>query len=266
MTLLEHIIASKRSEVKKLKNTVPISELQRSKYFERETLSLYHSILKENSAGIIAEFKRRSPSAGVLNNDKTPAEVSSGYCSAGASAISVLTNSDFFGGTIKDLEEVRNVVNCPVLRKDFIIDEYQVIEAKASGADAILLISEILSVQDLTLFHSLATSLGMEVIVEIHEKKNIDSVPADARIAGINNRNLATLNVSLDNSEELISLLPEGIVKVAESGIRSAADYIRMQKAGFDGFLIGEYFLRNANPGLACSNFISEIHGYRNKN
>ncbi|HLP71263.1 MAG TPA: indole-3-glycerol phosphate synthase TrpC [Bacteroidales bacterium] len=264
MTILDNIIAAKRSEVKLLKRTVPTSQLQKSNFFEREAFSLFHSIMKENSTGIIAEFKRRSPSAGLFHNDISPAKVASGYCLAKASAISVLTDRAFFGGTINDLEEVRKVVDCPVLRKDFVIDEYQVIEAKASGADAILLISEVLPAHALSRLHSLATSLGLEIIVEIHDKKNIDSLPAGTKIAGINNRNLATLDVNLGNSEELAGIIPAGIIKVAESGIRSPEDYIRMKKSGFEGFLIGEYFMKNIDPGLACKTFIKEIHECEN--
>jgi indole-3-glycerol phosphate synthase len=264
MTLLDKIIASKRSEVKQLKRMTPIAELQERKYFERKTISLSGSILQENSTGIIAEFKRKSPSAGTFHNVISPAEVASGYCLAGASAISILTDRAFFGGTINDLEEVRKVVDCPVLRKDFVIDESQVIEAKASGADAILLISEVLPAHALSRLHNLATSLGLEVIVEIHDKKNIDSLPAGTKIAGINNRNLATLDVNLGNSEELAGIIPAGIIKVAESGIRSPEDYIRMKKSGFEGFLIGEYFMKNIDPGLACKTFIKEIHECEN--
>jgi indole-3-glycerol phosphate synthase len=264
-SILDKIITVKRREVEVLKKIKPISQIQKNSYFHRETLSLSDSILKEDTQGIIAEFKRRSPSGGILNEHMTAPAVTSGYLRAGASAVSVLTDREFFGGDIRDITDVRSKTGCPVLRKDFIIDEYQVLEAKAAGADAILLIAEVLDRKVLLNLHRLAASLGLEVLVEVHDRKNLDKIPAEAIMVGINSRDLSKLSVSHENSEKLIKLLPPLKVIVAESGIRSVSDYKRLQNAGFNGFLIGEYFMRNPDPPSECLKFISEIRDAKNK-
>ena len=271
MNILDKIIASKYREVEERKVLYPVSELQKSKFFKNKPLSLKKEILRAGSLGIIAEFKRCSPSAGIINETSLVWKVCAEYIEAGSSAVSVLTDTEFFGGSTNDLTDVRLKINQPVLRKDFIIDEYQIIEARANGADAILLIAELHRAERLEQLHNFARSIGLEVLMEIHDDKNISCIPPDAEIIGINSRNLGTFSVNLEHLNRIIQLLPDKTVKVAESGIRSVNDYLDLRNAGFDAFLIGEFFMRTANPGLTCRKFIDEIrtsplnHLYRSK-
>jgi indole-3-glycerol phosphate synthase len=262
MTILDKIVAFKRHEIEDRKNIFNYASLEKSIHFPGKPVSLKKAILTEGSSGIIAEFKRKSPSAGVINETAIPHEVCLNYMNAGSSAVSVLTDNEFFGGSSSDLCDVRANVSCPVLRKDFIIDEYQVIEAKSLGADAILLIAEILDTGRLDQLYTLAVSLGMEVLLEIHDEKSIGSIPAETEIIGINSRDLRSFSVSHDNMVRLIDLLPGNLVKVAESGIRSTVDFLNLRNAGFNGFLIGEHFMRNSDPGLACKTFIDRLRQY----
>jgi len=264
MSILDQIVAVKKREVEMRKSLCPISVLEKSVFFQEKTRSLRSHLLNPASFGIISEFKRKSPSAGIINESAVAGEVAIEYSEAGASAISVLTDTDFFGGSSNDLTEVRKSVECPVLRKDFIIDEYQIIEARSIGADAILLIAEILTVKKLAELHRFALSLGLEVLVEIHDEKNISRIPNDALITGINSRNLASFSVDQGDLPDLIRKLPESAVKVAESGIKSVNDYLNLKSAGFDGFLIGEYFMRSPDPGKTCKLFIDVIRELRN--
>lgn len=256
MNILEQIIAKKITEVKERRACRPVSALEKSIFFLENPRSLRDAILKEGSLGIISEFKRMSPSKGVINEDAQVAEVCSGYELAGASAISVLTNKEFFGGSLNDLAEARGYVKCPVLCKDFIIDEYQIIEARSCGADAVLLIADILTDQRLDALFRFASSLGMEALIEVHDKEYLSRLPGDASVVGINSRNLASFSVSLDHACSLADLLPGSVVKVAESGIKSVDDYFIMKNAGFDAFLIGEFFMSSADPAQACKAFI----------
>jgi indole-3-glycerol phosphate synthase len=264
MSILDQIVAAKKLEVEERKSFCPAKVLEKSNFFHQNTRSLKSHLLMEGSLGIISEFKRKSPSAGIINETGIAGEVCIEYSKAGSSAISVLTDSDFFGGSSDDLTEVRKKVTCPVLRKDFIIDEYQIVEAKAIGADAILLIAEIHTAEKLAELYRFAGSLGLEVLVEVHDEKNISRIPEEAQIVGINSRNLASFSVDLENLSTLIHRLPENSVKVAESGIRSAADYINLKNAGFNAFLIGELFMRTPNPGMACREFIDSVKEIRN--
>lgn len=259
MTILEKIVARKRNEVEERKKLCPVAVLEKSANFHRKPLSLKASILCEGSTGIIAEFKRRSPSAGIINETAHPEEVCRQYMDAGSSAVSVLTDHDFFGGSSDDLLNARQHVTSPVLRKDFIIDEYQIVEARSIGADAVLLIAELHIAPRLVQLHDFAVSLGLEVLLEIHDEKSIPGIPYNAEIIGINSRNLATFSVNHDHPEKIIRLLPEKVVKVAESGIRSVSDYLSLKNAGFDAFLIGECFMKAEDPGGACKAFIDEI-------
>jgi indole-3-glycerol phosphate synthase len=259
MNILDQIIEWKYMEVEQRKSIIPVSALEQSIYFRREPLSLKKAILREGSCGIIAEFKRRSPSAGIINGNPNAHEVCLKYESSGSSAVSVLTDNKFFGGSAEDLTEVRNHVDCPVIRKDFIIDEYQIIEAKAIGADAVLLIAELHHAERLARLYDLAKSIGLEVLLEVHEEKNIFRIPGNAEIIGINSRNLKSMNVDFDHLNALNKMLPGNVVKIAESGIRSPEDYFTLKNSGFNGFLIGEHFMRTDDPGKACSIFIESI-------
>jgi indole-3-glycerol phosphate synthase len=263
MTILEQIVASKKIEVEKRKKIAPPSILEKSEYFQDKRRSLKNYLLAEDSFGIIAEFKRKSPSAGIINDSAIARVVCPEYSEAGCSAVSVLTDVDYFGGSSHDLSEVRKNVACPVLRKDFIIDEYQIIEARSIGADAILLIAEIHDAKKLSELHRFAQSLELEVLVEVHDETNFSRIPADAQIVGINSRNLASFSVDISSLHKLIGMLPDNAVKVAESGIRSVPDYLNLKDAGFEAFLIGEYFMRNPQPGKACKSFIESLRELR---
>lgn len=258
MTILEKIVARKKVEVKASMQIIPVSVLEKSPFFCSKPLSMKAALEIPVVPGIIAEYKRKSPSAGWLNRTSLPGDVCRNYFLAGAQAVSVLTDSFFFGGSLEDLKQVKQKVGCPVLRKDFIIDEYQILESKAAGADAILLIAEVFDQPRLAELFRFAATLDLDVLVEIHDRKNISKVPAGANMIGINSRDLGSFSVNLDHAGEMISSLPSGTIKVAESGIRSAGDYKKMRKSGFDAFLVGELFMKNEDPGTACKNFIRE--------
>lgn len=259
MTILDKIVASKYSEVKLKKKLHPVAVMEQSVFFNRKPLLLSKALLAEGSSGIIAEYKRRSPSAGVINDKLLPQNVCHEYMNAGASAVSVLTDTEFFGGSSADLVNVREEIDIPVLRKDFIIDEYQVVEARSIGADVILLIAEILSPGRLGELYDFAGSMGLEVLVEIHDEKSIASIPPGAAMIGINSRNLRDFTVGFGNIKRLISLLPADCIKVAESGIRSVGDMLKLRESGFNAFLIGECFMRSNNPGEICRTFADSL-------
>jgi indole-3-glycerol phosphate synthase len=263
MNFLERIAAYKHREVEDQKSLIPVSELEKSIFLQKRPVSLRDSLLREDLFGIIGEFKRKSPSKGVMNRNSSPATVCSDYIEAGCSAVSILTDSGFFGGSKEDLSLVRRICNCPILRKDFIVDEYQIIEARSIGADAVLLIAELHPADRMEQLFRFARSLGLEVLVELHDEKNLSVIPYDARLIGINSRNLSSLKVSLENHTQLIDRLPQNVVKVAESGIRSAADYIKLRQAGFDAFLIGGLFMNTPDPGVSCKNFIGKLKEIR---
>jgi indole-3-glycerol phosphate synthase len=259
MTILDQIIVQKYREVKERKALYPSCVLEKSPYFMRNTISLKQSLQRRDKFGIIAEFKRRSPSKGILNVSASPEKVCREYFNSGCSAISVLTDSDFFGGSSTDIIKVRKNVNCPVLQKDFIVDEYQIIEAKSFGADAILLIAEVHPAEKIERFYRFARSLDLEVLVEVHNETNFSKIPSDAQIVGINSRDLESFKVDLDHLNKMINLLPKNVIKVAESGIQNEADYLKLKSEGFDAFLIGELFMRAISPGKACTIFIKEL-------
>jgi indole-3-glycerol phosphate synthase len=263
MNILEQIVAYKHREVDELKSLIPVRELEKSIFLQRLPVSFKESLLRDDLFGIIAEFKRKSPSNGVMNRNSIPGTVCANYVRAGSSAVSVLTDSVFFGGSKEDLTSVRYDNDFPILRKDFIIDEYQIIEARAIGADAILLIAELHNADKMEQLYRFARSLDLEVLVEVHDKKNISVIPYDARLVGINSRNLGSLKVDLENHMQLINQLPPEVVKVAESGIRSITDYINLKQTGFDAFLIGELFMNTPDPGKSCDNFISQLKKLR---
>lgn len=261
-SILDEIIANKKREVEERKQLYPTMLLERSLYFETTPVSLSKYLKRVDMNGIIAEFKRKSPSKGEINPYADVAATTLGYMQAGASALSVLTDAKYFGGRSADLETARKVNYCPILRKDFVIDEYQVIEAKSIGADAILLIAAVLAESEIASLSKLAISLGMEVLFEMHELTELAKYQPEF-IAGVNNRNLHDFSVSLEHSEKLSELLPKESIKVAESGISSAEDVIRLRKSGFTGFLVGEQFMKQFEPGKACAKFISEINALK---
>ena len=259
MNILDTITAKKRLEVAENKELYPIKLLEKSKYFETKPVSMKKYILRTDKSGIIAEFKRKSPSKGTINEYVKVADVTLGYMQSGASALSILTDKIFFGGSSDDLTKARKINYCPILRKDFVVDEYQIIEAKSIGADAVLLIASILEKSEISKLTEFAKSLGLEVIFEIHSKSEIDKMPANVDIIGVNNRNLDTFTVNINNSLDLINYLPKEIVKISESGIHSSEIAFDLKKAGYNGLLIGEQFMKTADPVKACREFIEEL-------
>ena len=260
MTTLEKIIAFKKKEVAKIKAEVPVNKLVESPNFKRTSLSLKKSLLSVGSTGIIAEFKRQSPSKGVLNDKATVVDVTNGYLDANVAAQSILTDTSFFGGSMADLMEAR-VVNQvkPILRKDFIVDGFQVVESKAIGADAILLIAAFLTKQELKNYGQLASDLGMEVLYEVHSMEDLGKLDLANKIIGINNRNLHTFEVDLEHSIRLGNEVPDSCVKISESGISDPTVISGLKAQNFHGFLIGEHFMKTEDPGAACQEFISQI-------
>jgi len=258
MNILDKIAAVKREEVKSRKITNPLSVLERSVFFNRKVPSFYDA-LSMPEPSVIGEFKRKSPSRGGINPDASIRKVAVGYQDAGIAAMSVLTDEEFFGGKNSDLQDVAGLLKIPVLRKDFIVDEYQVVEAKSIGAGAILLIASILTKKEVDTLSGLALKLGMDILFEIHDLSDLDKISKNIKIIGVNNRNLKTFDISMDNSDGLYQHLPEECLKVAESGFQTAEDVIRMFKKGYDAFLIGERFMRSDDPGKSASIFINEL-------
>ena len=256
---LDQIIVHKRKEVGERKSLYPIKLLEKSTYFDTIPVSMSAYLTRKDKSGVIAEFKRKSPSKGWINQFARPGEISLGYMQSGASALSVLTDKDFFAGNFKDLTAARDENYCPILQKDFILDEYQIIEAKSIGADAILLIGAVLSGDEIQKLSAFAHALKLEVIVEIHDEQELNKIPEDVKIVGINNRNLKTFEVNLNNSERLLSLLPKDKIKIAESGIKSPEEGAMLKKMGFDGLLIGEQFMATIDPVAACRKFIKKL-------
>ena len=259
MNILEHIVKDKRKEVALKKELIPISVLEQIPFFERKTISLAKK-LRHSQTGIIAEFKRRSPSKSIINNTATVEDVAIGYENADVCGMSVLTDEIYFGGTLDDLINARQSCNLPLLRKEFIIDEYQLLETKAFGADTILLIAAILTTDEIKRFSELAKSLHLDVLLEVHNEEELHkSIMPSLDMLGVNNRNLKTFNVSLETSKTLSNLIPDEFVKVSESGISSVQAIKELQPYGYRGFLIGENFMKTDNPGEHAKTFIEEL-------
>ena len=259
MNILDKIVQFKRGEVLTKMNSNSLNELQNSPFYSRTGYSLKTSI--QNGNGLIAEFKRKSPSKGIINQEANLLDVTHGYEKAKVSGISVLTDQEFFAGHENDLSTVRSQTTIPILRKDFIIDSYQIHEAKAIGADAILLIAKILT-PDLTKeFTAIAHGLGMEVLLEVHSESEIEQYYNDKiDLIGINNRDLNSFKTDLQHAINLAHLLPESAIKIAESGIHSVESAQNLKSNGFHGLLIGEYFMKHENPGLICETFIKQLN------
>lgn len=257
MNILEEIKQNKLKEVQTKKELYPIKLLEQSIYFSAPNVSMKKYLLDDSRSGIIAEFKRKSPSKGDINKYANVQEVTLGYMQAGASALSILTDEKYFGAKKDDLSIARKFNYCPILRKDFILDEYQIIEAKSIGADVILLIAKMLSPQQIRSLSQFAKTLNLEVLVEFHSEKEIlENDFSSIDLAGINNRNLDSFEVDFENSIRLASLIPNTSIKIAESGIESTESIQLLKKNGFKGFLIGEYFMRNSNPAAKCKELI----------
>jgi indole-3-glycerol phosphate synthase len=261
MDILNKIAAFKKEEVRLRKERCPLTELQKSVYFEWTPVSFYDALNKKEPA-VIGEFKRKSPSKGIINSRSEVTDVAAGYVTAGVSAMSILTDNEFFGGNNGDLTAVAANSVFPVLRKDFIIDEYQVIESKAIGASAILLIGSILTREKSISMTHLAFSLGLEVLFEIHDLKDLEKMDDRIRIVGVNNRNLKTFGINMENSIDLLPHLPHYCLKVAESGFQTTGDVMKLFSGGYNAFLIGERFMQSNNPGISAAEFISGLKEY----
>ena len=257
MNILNKIIEQKKIEVAEAKKKVSLEELKDAEFFNRKTFSLKESV--KSGIGIISEFKRKSPSKGIINDQADVLQVTQSYEKFGASGISILTDEEFFGGNLEDILKVRNEISIPILRKDFMIDEYQFYEAKANGADVILLIASCLSSLQVQEFTDLSHALGLEVLLEIHTEEELKHFNKNIDLVGINNRNLKDFKVDLQHSVNLKNLLPKEVLAVAESGIYSIEDFKFLKEKGFDGFLMGEYFMRNESPGVAFEEFIKDV-------
>ncbi len=260
MNILDTIVARKKEEVALAKARVSLKELENGLHFNRSTHSFKEFLLAETCTGIIAEFKRRSPSKGLINGHSTVEDVTAGYAAGGASALSVLTDNDFFGGDNDDLLAARAVNQIPVLRKDFMIDEYQIVEAKAFGADIILLIAAILTPQEIDGFARLAKSLGLNILLEVHNLEELQrSINPLVDAIGVNNRNLSDFSVDIQTSFKLAEEIPAEFMKISESAISDVNTIRQLKKAGFNGFLIGENFMKTSNPGAAMQAFAREL-------
>jgi len=260
MNILDKIVADKRVEVDLRKSLIPVKQLEQSVLFERQTISLANK-LKNSSTGIVAEHKRRSPSKSVINQNLNVFDVAKGYENAGVCGMSVLTDGKYFGGSLDDLLTARASCNLPLLRKEFIIDAYQILEARAYGADVILLIAAILSRDEIKYLSEFAKGLNLEVLLEVHNEEELQkSIMLSLDMLGVNNRNLKTFEVSLDISKTLSALIPNDFVKVSESGISNIEAIKELQPYGYKGFLIGENFMKTDDAGESAKEFIEKLN------
>lgn len=262
-TILDKIVTYKKKEIATRKDLIPTKLLEQSIYFDTPVVSLVDFLNRSDKEGIIAEFKRQSPSKGAINAYADVEAVSIGYMQAGASAISVLTDTYFFGGKNEDLTTARQYNYAPILNKNFVIDEYQIVEAKSIGADAILLIAECLTKKEINQLSSLAKSIGLEVLLELHTADQLDKIDTPIDLVGVNNRDLKTFEVDIEKSLAIAEKIPSSLTKVAESGIQSPTTVVQLQQSGFKGFLIGEAFMKEARPEEACLRFIQQIKKLR---
>jgi indole-3-glycerol phosphate synthase len=260
MNILDQIIEYKRKEVSDRKELYPVKLLEQSIFFSSPTVSLKKYVQREDKTGIIAEFKRKSPSKGMINAYAPVERTTIGYMQAGASALSVLTDKNFFGGSNEDLSLVRKYNFCPIIRKDFTVEEYQILEAKSIGADAILLIAAVLDPKESKALASFAHSLGLEVLLEVHDEKELnDNLEVGADLIGVNNRNLKTFEVSIDISKRLAPMIPNHVVKVSESGISAPETIVELREYGYEGFLMGENFMKHSQPEVSAMEFMEQL-------
>ena len=259
-TILDKIVIQKRKEIELARSRTSIIQLEEEELFHRDCYSMRDFILSPERTGIIAEFKRASPSKGIINDKVFVQDITQAYGNAGASALSILTDPSFFGGSVNDVLQARQVNQIPILRKEFILDEYQIIEAKAIGADIILLIAAILTAEEIGRFAKLAKDLGLSVLMEVHDRPELeDCLCSELDAVGVNNRNLADFSVSLQHSYDLVDQIPDQFLKISESGISSAATIKDLKVAGFNGFLIGENFMKEEDPGKAIKEFADQL-------
>ena len=263
MHILEKIVKYKREEVAIRKLDKSIGLLTQSPYFESKCLSFKKYLTAPELSGVIAEFKRKSPSKGIINGEAKVKDVALGYAKAGVSCMSVLTDNEFFGGSNDDLKAARMTLMNPILRKDFVVDEYQIFEAKAIGADAVLLIAACLTQNEVKKFSALAQSLGLQVLLEVHTEEEVGHYCETVDMIGVNNRNLKDFTVSVDFSHNLLPKLPWAAVKISESGINDPQVAANLQIAGFDGLLIGESFMKTTQPEIACAEFITTLQKHK---
>jgi len=256
--ILAKIVETKFGEVANRKEQISIAQLEAMPLFEKPCYSLKENLLDASKTGIIAEFKRQSPSKGVINGVAKVAEVTQAYALFGAAGVSVLTDGPYFGGSLQDLSiAIQHPI--PVLRKEFIIDEFQIIEAKAYGASVILLIAACLTPDQTKVLASVAKKLGMEVLLELHDETELGHIVEAVDFVGINNRSLKSFEVNIEHSLKLKDQLPKGKLSIAESGIYDLATFNLLKKEGFDGFLMGEYFMKQENPAKAFEEFSKQI-------
>ncbi|MBL4887817.1 MAG: indole-3-glycerol phosphate synthase TrpC [Flavobacteriaceae bacterium] len=259
MNILDKIIADKRKEVILKKSLIPAKQMEGYALFERPTVSLAKALTESNS-GIIAEFKRRSPSKASINQSAKVAEIATLYQEAKVCGMSVLTDGTYFGGSLDDFLMARASVKMPLLRKEFIIDEYQILEAKAHGADVILLIASVLSRSEIKRLSEFAKSLGLEILLEVHNQEELEkALMPSLDMLGVNNRNLKSFEVSIEISKVLAELIPDQFVKVSESGISSIQTVKELKDYGYKGFLMGEHFMKTEHPGKSAAAFINEL-------
>jgi len=258
MNILDTIIAEKYKEIAARKELCSIQDLHNKLADSKPTYSLKKSLLSGTSTGLIAEFKRQSPSKGVINNKAAVKEVTTAYYQHGAAAISVLTDQPFFGGNMDDLLATTPLA-IPVLRKDFMIDPYQLVEARVAGASVILLIAACLTPQQVALMAAQAHQIGLEVLLEIHNEEELGHICAEVDMVGVNNRNLKDFSVNLEHSMRLAALIPSTIPTIAESGINNADTVVTLSRSGFKGFLMGEYFMKQESPAIAFADFVKEL-------
>jgi indole-3-glycerol phosphate synthase len=259
MSILETIVNNKRREVEAAKKAVPLSDLVRAAKASEHKTRNFANAIKTSPTGIISEFKRRSPSKGEIHAMADVEEVVKAYTQNGATCCSVLTDSRFFGGSLADLDLARSTTTLPLIRKDFIVDEYQIFEARAHNADAVLLIASVLTDTEIATFARTAKMLGLQTLLEIHDESELDKFSPVVNMVGINNRNLHDFATDIEASCRLIEQLPKDVVKISESGISAPSQVSELRQAGFDGFLIGETFMKHQNPGLALKEFIDGI-------
>jgi len=258
-TILDEIMRHKAEEVQRVQQKVGLEQLKASRWYSRKCHS-FKSALQSTPFGIVAEFKRRSPSKGLINGSAAPATTATGYQAAGVAAMSVLTDSKYFGGSAQDLQAVRQAVSLPLLRKDFMLSEYQLHEAKAWGADVVLLIAAALPSAQLKELAALAKELGLEVLLEVHNLQELESsICPQVDVVGVNNRNLKTFEVSVETSVALAGHIPSGFLKISESGISSPETIMSLQQHGYQGFLMGENFMKTQQPGEACAAFMAAL-------
>ncbi len=256
--ILEKIVSYKKEEIEFRKSESPVHFLEKQDGFNREIFSMKKFLVDPEKNGIIAEFKKKSPSKGVINNTATIEHVTAAYAQHGASMISILTDKPSFGGTANDLKRAR-FNNLPILRKDFILDPYQLVESRAMGADVILLIAACLRPDETRSLANKAHGLGLEVLLEIHKESELEHLCEDVDVVGINNRDLKTFAVDINRSIQLAERLPSKILRIAESGIRDMETVIHLKEAGFNGFLIGEQFMKEPDPAIAFASFVDQL-------